>query len=57
MGRPLAEVAVNWLAAQDGMGPVIAGAMSADQVEANAKAGDWELTVDDLDAIDRVLGA
>ncbi|MDJ0954409.1 MAG: aldo/keto reductase [Acidimicrobiia bacterium] len=56
MGRPLSQVAINWLAAQAGMGPVIAGSYTADQVEHNAGAGDWELTTDELGAIDRVLG-
>ena len=51
LGRPLEQVAVNWLAAQRGMGPVIAGAETAAQVKATAGAGYWELTPDELTAV------
>ncbi len=51
MGQPLEQVAVNWLAAQPGIGPVIAGAETAAQVEATAAAGSWELTPEELAAI------
>jgi aryl-alcohol dehydrogenase-like predicted oxidoreductase len=36
------------LAAQEGVASVIAGATTAEQVEANAKAAAWQLTTDDL---------
>ncbi len=55
LGRPLAQVAVNWVTTQPGMGPVISGAQTAEQIEGIAAAGQWELTGDDLAAIDRVL--
>ncbi len=55
IGRPLAQVAINWLAAQDGMGPVIAGSYTVDQVVRNSAAGEWELASDELAAIDGVL--
>ncbi|MDJ0663036.1 MAG: aldo/keto reductase [Acidimicrobiia bacterium] len=51
MGRPLEQVAVNWLAAQPGMGPVIAGAETVAQVEATAAAGSWELTSEEITAV------
>ena len=54
-GRTLLEVGVAGLASQPGCSSVIAGATSADQVTANAKAGDWELTDDELAALDDVL--
>ncbi len=53
MGRPLEQVAVNWLAAQPGMGPVIAGAETVAQVEATAAAGSWELTREEITAVTR----
>ena len=53
LGRPLEQVAVNWLAAQPGMGPVIAGAETAAQVEETAAAGAWELTAAQLEAVSR----
>ena len=55
MGRPLSHVAINWLAAQPGMGPVIAGSYTVEQVERNVGAADWELSTDELAAIDVVL--
>jgi aryl-alcohol dehydrogenase-like predicted oxidoreductase len=54
-GRSLLEVAVAGLAAQPAVASVIAGAMSPEQVRANAAAGDWELSADDLAAL-RSLG-
>ena len=38
-GHTLLELAVAWLAAQDGVASVIAGATTAEQVRANANAG------------------
>ena len=47
-GRTLLELAIAALASQPGVASVIAGATSAEQVRANAAAGDWELSEDDL---------
>ena len=55
LGKPLAQVAVNWVTQQPGMGPVISGAQTAEQIEGIAAAGEWELTAADLGAIDEVL--
>jgi aryl-alcohol dehydrogenase-like predicted oxidoreductase len=54
-GRSLLEVAVAGLAAQPAVASVIAGAMSPEQVRANAAAGDWELAAEDIAAL-RSLG-
>ena len=51
MGRPLEQVAVNWLTAQPGMGPVIAGAETVEQLEATAAAGNWMLTPEEITAV------
>ena len=53
--RSLEQIAVNWLAAQPRMGPVIAGAETAAQVEATAAAGYWELTPDELTVVTRAV--
>ncbi len=53
-GRSLLEVAIGGLAAQPAVGSVIAGATSPEQVRANASAGDWEPSEDDLAALDEV---
>jgi aryl-alcohol dehydrogenase-like predicted oxidoreductase len=50
-GRSLLEVAVAGLAAQPAVASVIAGAMTPEQVRANAAAGAWELSEADLEAL------
>lgn len=50
-GHSILELAVAWLAAQDGVASVICGATSPEQVRANAAAAGWALTADDLAAL------
>jgi aryl-alcohol dehydrogenase-like predicted oxidoreductase len=47
-GRRLLDVAVGGLAAMPAVGSVIAGATSAEQVRANAAAGEWVPAADEL---------
>jgi aryl-alcohol dehydrogenase-like predicted oxidoreductase len=56
-GATLLQVAVGGLAARPAVASVIAGATSPEQVRANAAAGSWTPTADDLTALDEVLGA
>jgi aryl-alcohol dehydrogenase-like predicted oxidoreductase len=56
-GRTLLEVAIGGLAALPGCTSVIAGATSADQVRANAAAGDWVPEPGELTEIDKLTGA
>jgi aryl-alcohol dehydrogenase-like predicted oxidoreductase len=51
----LLEIAIGGLGAQPGCSSVIAGAMSADQVRANAAAGQWAPTADELAEIDKIV--
>ena len=53
-GLSLLQVAIGGLAAQPAVASVIAGATKPDQVRANAAAGLWEPTADDLAALDRL---
>jgi aryl-alcohol dehydrogenase-like predicted oxidoreductase len=53
-GRSLLDVAVGGLAAQPGVCSVIAGATSAEQVRANAAAGEWQPRPDDLAVLDKI---
>src|SRR5215469_12174816 len=53
-GRTLLEVAIGGLAALPGCASVIAGAMSPEQVKANAAAGDWEPSPEDLTEINEL---
>lgn len=54
-GHTMLELAVSWLAAQPAVASVIAGAKTPEQVKANASAGVWRLTAEDLAAIEGVL--
>ena len=51
-GRSLLELAMSWLASRPLVASIIAGATSPDQVERNARAVDWQLTAEDLTAIE-----
>jgi len=53
--RGILEVGIGALAAQPGCASVIAGAMTAEQVQANAAAGDWEPTAEQLAEIDAIV--
>jgi aryl-alcohol dehydrogenase-like predicted oxidoreductase len=53
-GRTMLEVAIGGLAALPGCTSVIAGATSAEQVRANAAAGDWVPEPGELTEIDKI---
>ncbi|MEI9939033.1 MAG: aldo/keto reductase [Pseudomonadota bacterium] len=53
-GRSLLELAFSWLLSHRAVASVIAGASTAAQVKANAFAANWQLTPDDLAAIDSI---
>lgn len=55
-GVTLLQVAIRALAAQPQVASVISGAMTPDQVRANAQAADWKPTAEDLAAIDAITG-
>ena len=44
---------MSWLASRPLVASIIAGATTPEQVELNAGAVDWQLTADDLAAIDK----
>ncbi|MFY1578651.1 aldo/keto reductase [Verrucosispora sp. WMMD703] len=54
-GVPMLHVAIGGLAAQPAVTSVIAGATTPEQVRANAEAGAWHPTEDDLKALRTVL--
>jgi aryl-alcohol dehydrogenase-like predicted oxidoreductase len=54
-GRSMLELAMSWLAAQEPVASVIAGATSPEQVRQNAEAAGWKLTAEDLAALDDLL--
>ncbi|MEY9891010.1 aryl-alcohol dehydrogenase-like predicted oxidoreductase [Catenulispora sp. MAP5-51] len=56
-GRSILEVGIAGLAAQPGCASVISGAMSPEQVQANAAAGDWVPSREELAEIDAIVPA
>ena len=56
-GRTLLEVAIGGLLAQPTVGSVIAGATKPEQVKANAAAGEWQPSADELADINRLAPA
>jgi aryl-alcohol dehydrogenase-like predicted oxidoreductase len=55
-GLSMAELALAWVLRRPELASAIIGASRPDQVHANAKASDIELTPDALAAIDEALG-
>jgi aryl-alcohol dehydrogenase-like predicted oxidoreductase len=55
-GHSLLDVAIAGLATRPAVSSVIAGATTADQIRANAAAGAWQLTAEDIAALDEILG-
>jgi aryl-alcohol dehydrogenase-like predicted oxidoreductase len=53
-GRSMLDVAIGGLAALPGCTSVIAGATSAEQVRANAAAGEWQPTEAELAELDKI---
>ena len=53
--RTMVELAIAWILAHSPVASVIAGATSADQVDANVAAADWVLDDGDLAEIDALL--
>ena len=55
-GHSMLELAFSWLLSHQTVASVIAGATKPEQVEANAKAGDWKLNHDELAQVDDIIG-
>ena len=51
----IGELAISWLLAHRSVGSVIAGATKPEQVIANAKASDWQLTESEKKEVDDIL--
>jgi aryl-alcohol dehydrogenase-like predicted oxidoreductase len=56
-GHSMLELAISWLASHDVVASVIAGATSANQVRANAVAGSWRLTAEEMRMVDSIAPA
>ena len=56
-GRTVGELAVAWVLRRPEVTSAIVGARRPEQAEANAKAGDWELSAEDVAAVEELLAA
>jgi aryl-alcohol dehydrogenase-like predicted oxidoreductase len=54
-GHTLLDLAFSWLLSRPAVASVIAGAVSSDQVRANAAAGTWQLSPPELQEVTRIL--
>jgi aryl-alcohol dehydrogenase-like predicted oxidoreductase len=54
-GTTILEVAIGGLAALPGCASVIAGATSSGQIKANAAAGEWVPSAEQLDELDKII--
>ena len=55
-GHTILELAFGWLLSHKVVSSVIAGATSAGQVEGNAKAGGWVLTLEEVTEVNAIVG-
>ncbi|HSV42926.1 MAG TPA: aldo/keto reductase, partial [Candidatus Bathyarchaeia archaeon] len=55
LGRPLDQLAINWVRQQPAVASVLVGCRNPQQVERNAAATDWDLTDDQLKFINERL--
>jgi aryl-alcohol dehydrogenase-like predicted oxidoreductase len=53
-GHSVLELAIGWLASMPQVSSVIAGATKPEQVADNVKAGEWKLTPQELDEVDKL---
>ncbi len=53
-GISMLDVAIGWLAARPAVASVIAGAMTPEQVRANARAAAWRPSPEDMAELDRI---
>ena len=55
MGKPLSQIAINWLIAQEEIGPVICGSQTPQQIEENIESTTWILNKEIIKKIDNIL--
>lgn len=55
IGKPLSQLAINWLINQEEIGPVICGAQIPEHIEENVKSTEWNLDIQYLDKIEEIL--
>jgi aryl-alcohol dehydrogenase-like predicted oxidoreductase len=55
MGRPMNELSVNWLRQKEEVTCIIGGVSSVAQLDANARALDWEIGPEEMAVINRII--
>lgn len=55
IGRPMNEVALNWMRQKEEITSIIGGASSVAQLEKNIRCTTWELTQEELKQLDLIL--
>ena len=55
-GRDIVQLAIAWVLANPAVSSALVGAKSPEQVYHNASAADWELTPDDMQEIETLMG-
>ena len=55
LNKPMSQVAINWLIAQTGVGPIICGGLEPEHVTLNAQASDWQLSENHIEKINAIL--
>tara|TARA_Y100000590_G_scaffold223549_1_gene252855 strand:+ start:3870 stop:4808 length:939 start_codon:yes stop_codon:yes gene_type:complete len=55
-GRSMVELAIAWLLSNKMISTVIAGATKPEQIQLNAKGSDWNLSEEDIQYINEILG-
>ena len=55
-GRDLVQLAIAWVLAHPAVTAAIVGAKTPEQIRHSSRAADWELTEQDLEEIDAILG-
>lgn len=55
IGRPLNEIAFNWLRQRDEVTSIIGGASNLAQLEGNIHSTTWDLTEDELDQLNGII--
>ena len=55
IGRPMNEMALNWLRQKEEVTSIIGGASSMEQLEKNLRCTEWDLTTEELGEIEKIL--
>ncbi|HEY8541577.1 MAG TPA: aldo/keto reductase [Pseudothermotoga sp.] len=55
IGRPVNEIAMNWLIKHQAITSIIAGATKPEQLQENLKALDWEMSDELFEEVDRIV--